>query len=133
MKTYIIFIIFCIFFYSKANATPLENNPLLGTWTFVDNESERESDCFTIYRFEFQECSEFSYWNDIGTFSTGYISIRRLIFKGIFNYNLESREIIIHIGENKEDTLKMTIIELTNYNLSVTDEGGNRMDFQRKE
>ena len=132
MKASILVIIFCICLYSKADATQLDNNPLLGTWTFTDDESEREDDCFTVYRLEFQENSECSHWNDIGVLSTGNISISNLIFKGIFNCNPEKKEIIIYIDGDKDVTLKMAIIKLTEHNLSVADEGGNRMDFQKK-
>lgn len=102
---------------------------LLGTWTFTDNESEKADDCFTTYRFEFQPNNKCSHWNDIGVISTKKVTIKRLIFKGTFEYNSKQKEIIIHVEGDENSSLKIKILTLTSTTLSLEDEGGNRMDL----
>ena len=132
MKTYtIIIILFLCIRGIGVQAQNIESEylPLLGTWTFTDYETEKEDDCFTTYRFEFQSNNKCSHWNDIGVISTKKVTMRKLIFKGTFEYNSKQREIIIHIEGDENSSLKIKILTLTSTTLSLEDEGGNKMDL----
>ena len=96
MKTYtIIIILFLCIRGIGVQAQNIESEylPLLGTWTFTDYETEKEDDCFTTYRFEFQSNNKCSHWNDIGVISTKKVTMRKLIFKGTFEYNSNRKKL----------------------------------------
>ena len=115
MKTYtIIIILFLCIRGIGVQAQNIESEylPLLGT-----------------YRFEFQSNNKCSHWNDIGVISTKKVTMRKLIFKGTFEYNSKQKEIIIHIEGDENSSLKIKILTLTSTTLSLEDEGGNKMDL----
>ena len=128
--TFIITLLVCIGETSaQAQNIQTEQFPLLGTWIFTDYETEKEDDCFTTYRFEFQSNQECSHWNDIGFISTKKVTMRKLIFKGTFEYNSKIKEITIRIEGDKNTSLSVKVLSLTATSLSLRDEGGNKMDL----
>lgn len=133
MKTVISAIIFCLCLTVNAQTNQVNSNVLLGTWTFLDDETEKKDDCFTTHRFVFQQDKKCSYWQDIGMISTGKVNYHRLIFEGVFDYQHEKNEIVVCINGDTQSVLKMIIIKLSNRDLCISDEEGNQMNLHKND